>query len=138
MIHRKEAFTLIEILIVVMIISILAAVIIPQYTSASEDSKLSNLKSNLQSIRAQLELYKMNHNETYPDDITVGLTQRTDSDGSVNASGLHGPYLIMFPANPFVDNPVQAVRTNGTPPAGWDYDKNTGVIVANTTGHGGL
>jgi len=137
--HRKEtAFTLVEILIVVLIMSILAAIIIPQFTSASEDSKLSNLMSNLQSIRAQLELYKMHHNETYPTNINTQLTSKTDSDGTVNASGAYGPYLHVFPANPFVDDPVDAVKTEGKAGEGWDYDNTTGVIVPNTAGHGSL
>ena len=123
---------------VVLILGIPAAIVVPHFTSATEDSKLSNLVSNLQSIRAQLELYKMHHNETYPTNINVQLTSKTDRDGTVNAAGLCGPYPHIFPANPFVDNPDQAVRTNGTPPAGWDYDSATGIILANTAGHGGL
>ncbi len=136
--QRNKAFTLVEILIVVMILGILAAIIIPQFTSAAEDSKLSNLLSNLQSIRAQLELYKMHHNETYPTNITKQLTQKTDADGTLNAAGAYGPYLHMFPANPFVDNLTEAVKTSGASGEGWSYNAATGVITANTAGHSNL
>ena len=136
--RNKTAFTLIEILIVVVILGILAAIVIPQFTSASEDSKLSNLMSNLQSIRAQLELYKMHHNETYPTNINTQITSKTDSDGTVNASGAYGPYLHIFPANPFVDDPAEAVKTSGAAGEGWSYNATTGVIVPNTAGHGNL
>jgi general secretion pathway protein G len=133
--HKQTAFTLVEILIVVVILGILAAIVIPQFTSAAEDSKLSNLMSNLQAIRAQLELYKMHHNETYPTSINEQLTSKTDSDGTINASGAYGPYLHIFPINPFVDDPVEAVKTTGGSGEGWSYNSTTGVITANTTGH---
>ncbi|MDP6045602.1 MAG: type II secretion system protein [Phycisphaerae bacterium] len=135
---RKAAFTLVEILIVVVILGILAAIIVPQFTSAAEDSKLSNLVSNLQSIRAQLELYKMHHNETYPTDINKQLTQKTDSDGTLNASGAYGPYLHIFPANPFVTDTVEAVKTSGVSGEGWSYNAATGAITANTASHTNL
>jgi general secretion pathway protein G len=134
----KTGFTLIEILIVVIILGILAAIVIPQYTSASEDSKLSNLMSNLQAIRGQLELYKMNHNETYPTNINTQLTGKTDLDGTINPAGLHGPYLHISPQNPFVDDPVEAVKTAGGAGEGWNYNSATGVIIPNTAGHAGL
>jgi len=135
---KNRAFTLVEILIVVMILGILAAIVIPQFTSAAEDSKLSNLKTNLQSIRAQLELYRHHHNKTYPTDLTAQLTQKTDSDGTINASGAFGPYLHKFPGNPFVDDPAEAVKTSGAAGEGWDYTAATGIILANTAGHGSL
>lgn len=136
--RNRTAFTLVEILIVVVILGILAAVVIPQFTSAAEDSKLSNLMSNLQAIRAQLELYKMHHNETYPTNINTQLTGKTDADGTVNAGGVYGPYLHLFPGNPFIDDPVEAVKTSGAAGEGWNYNAATGVIVANTAGHGNL
>lgn len=136
--RNNAAFTLVEILIVVVILGILAAIIIPQFTSAAEDSKLSNLVSNLQAIRAQLELYKMHHNETYPTNPNTQLTQKTDSDGTLNATGAYGPYLLMFPANPFVDDPAKAKLTTGGAGEGWTYTSTSGVLTANTTGHSGL
>ncbi len=53
---RKGGFTLVEILIVVIILGILAAIVIPQFTSASESAKASSLVSQMQTIRSQLEL----------------------------------------------------------------------------------
>jgi len=139
----KTAFTLVEILIVVIILGVLAAIVIPQFSSAAEDSKLSNLVSNLQSIRAQLELYKMHHDENffgtkYPTNINTQLTSKTDADGTLNGSGAYGPYLHIFPANPFVEDVAEAVKTGGAAGEGWSYTAATGVIVANSTGHSGL
>ena len=140
---NKPAFTLVEILIVVTILAILAAIVVPHFVSAEEESKLTNLMSNLQSIRTQLELYKMTHDRTffgssYPTNINTQLTNKTKASGAINASGAYGPYLHIFPANPFIDDPVKAVKTSGGAGEGWSYNPATGVIVPNTAGHGGL
>lgn len=67
LIHRgRRAFTLIEILIVVVILGILAAIVIPQFTDASQDAQLSSIQSQLQTVRSQIELYNV-QNVVYPD-----------------------------------------------------------------------
>src|SRR3954451_5706098 len=58
---RKGGFTLVEILIVVIILGILAAIVIPQFTSASQDARKSSLVSQLQTIKAQTELTRLQH-----------------------------------------------------------------------------
>jgi prepilin-type N-terminal cleavage/methylation domain-containing protein len=49
--RSRKGFTLVEILIVVIILGILAAIVIPQFTQASTEARLSNLKTNLQTVR---------------------------------------------------------------------------------------
>jgi general secretion pathway protein G len=66
--NRKSAFTLVEILIVVIILGILAAIVIPQFTSASQDARKNSLVSQLQTIKAQLELARLQHLDK--DDLT--------------------------------------------------------------------
>jgi hypothetical protein len=85
-----------------------------------------------------LELYRMHHHGAYPADLTDGLTKKTDSNGTLNASGAYGPYMHIFPPNPFVDDPVKAVKTQGKSGEGWSYNSLTGVITPNTAGHEGL
>src|SRR5438034_9855462 len=58
---RKGGFTLVEILIVVIVLGILAAIVIPQFTSASQDARKNSLVSQLQTIKAQLELTRLQH-----------------------------------------------------------------------------
>ena len=103
--HRK-GFTLVEILIVVVILGILAAIVIPQFTNAGETAKASSLISQLQTIRSQLELYRVQHRGDYPVLTTNWnqMTGKTDSDGTANASGDFGPYLQQSPVNPFEDS----------------------------------
>lgn len=65
--NRSNAFTLVEILIVVVILGILAAIVVPQFTKASESAVRSTLKSQLQTIVSQVELYRVRNKGIYPD-----------------------------------------------------------------------
>jgi len=119
----KAGFTLVEILIVVVILGILAAIVIPQFTEASTEAKTSSLMSDLQTVRSQIELYKVQHNDDLPGaggaTFEQALTGKTDIDGAVDTSGAYGPYLQTIPTNPFNDD--DDVRIDG-PDAGADTD----------------
>lgn len=108
----QKGFTLVEILIVVIILGILAAIVIPQFTNASEDARKSSLTSQLQTLRSQVELYKLQHRDNYPTDTGAvdgawewdRLTTRTDEEGAaytgaVGQTGPFGPYLQSQPKN---------------------------------------
>jgi general secretion pathway protein G len=86
----KSGFTLVEILIVVVILGILAAIVIPQFTDASTEAKTSSLASNLQMLRAQIELYKIQHNDNPPSGVgstfVNQMTTFSDVSGNTNAS----------------------------------------------------
>ena len=148
----RKGFTLVEILIVVIILGILAAIVIPQFTEASGEARVSNLMTNLQTIRSQLLLYKTQHVETLPasaagEDGTVfanQMTSYTDVDGNVNATPdsdfPYGPYLQTIPVNPVSgDNTVTVVQDGATafaaPAAdgGWWFNSVTGQFRANLT-----
>jgi prepilin-type N-terminal cleavage/methylation domain-containing protein len=86
----NRAFTLVEILIVVVILGILAAIVVPQFTNASEDAQVGNVESQLQTIRAQIELYRVRNNGQYPPSLAAG--DWTDLIGA--------DYLRAAPVNP--------------------------------------
>ena len=135
--RHRGAFTLIEVLIVVVIMAVLAATIIPQFTASSEDAQDATLHFNMRTLRSQIELYKMQHNGEYPD--AIG-----DAAGTTGAAGdsfPFGPYVEIVPDNPYDGNNAltsvdlsgaKATAVSGTA-GGWQYDPNTGDIWPNNT-----
>ncbi len=98
----RKAFTLIEILIVVIILGILAAIVVPQFTSATEEAQISNMQSTLQTIRNQTELYRVRNNGQYPDFLGVLAGGWGDPLAATAVlQGLRGvDYLRSDPVNP--------------------------------------
>lgn len=122
-----KGFTLVELLIVVIILTILAAIVVPQFATSTEDAKFGSLKMTLSEMRNAVELYYHQHNNRYPgayketDGTTaIGvaadaatafvaqLTQYSDGNGKVSgtkdATYKFGPYIkkLAMPQNPFM------------------------------------
>lgn len=123
-IHGGAGFTLVELMIVVSILAILAALVIPKFTNASMLAQSSATLDSLRSTRVALERYKMDHGDTYPDidDLWSALTGKTDLDGTINASGDFGPYLINSPENPYTNSNTVEDFGDGDATDGWEYD----------------
>jgi prepilin-type N-terminal cleavage/methylation domain-containing protein len=128
-----RGFTLIELLIVVIILAILAAIAIPQFTASTADAQFSALDANLATVRSALEQYRVQHtNNAYPGAVAstggiacpgggnstaaaVGevamrmqLTSFTNAAGETCAIGdrvnfRFGPYLRAIPVEPFTN-----------------------------------
>jgi len=140
----KKGFTLVEILIVVIILGILAAIVIPQFTQASTEARISNLRTNLQTIRSQLLLYKTQHTENYPDaDFVSQMTKYSDITGETSAapsaSYPFGPYLQTIPVNPISGKSTVRIVTgasttfSATADGGWWFNGTTGEFRADLT-----
>ena len=126
----RKGFTLIEILIVVIILGILAAIVIPQFAGASQDARTQSLRSTVQTLRSQIALYKLQHGDTLPD-----LTLNSGSNWTLlTASGTYngstvGPYMQAVPTNSLTNGSVVKNGTfGGTAVTGADYvyDYNSG------------
>ena len=96
----RQGFTLIEILIVVVILGILAAIVIPQFTDASQEAAASNLRSQLQTIRSQIELYNVQNPGTMFD-----ATVAAPGDATFWDPLIQGNYLQAAPLNPLTPDP---------------------------------
>ncbi len=128
---NSRGFTLIELVIIIVILGILAAVAIPQYQNMSEDAKKASCRALLGSLRSGVTIYYANQavttgTATWP---TVGLLE-TPTEVMAQA----------IPANPYVaeanapDSVVTGV-TKGTivgTRGGWAYNPTTGEIWANS------
>ena len=124
------AFTLVEVLIVVIVLGILAAIVVPQFSSAADDANLSALTTNLQTIRAQIELYRLQHNNTYPTlaKFVAQMTAGTDVAGDAGTD--FGPYLLAIPPNPFTAVSTVTADAFGAG-KGWYYNETTGEFRCN-------
>jgi len=121
----NRGFTLVEILIVVVILGILAAIVVPQFTQASTEAKVSSSLSSLQSLRSQIELYRIQHNDNVPtladfeDAMTMCSNAALSGDGYVEVEGRdkavypYGPYMQILPVNPW--NNQRGVAAAGGP-----------------------
>ena len=122
---KNGGFTLVEILIVVVILGILAAIVIPQFTQASTEAREASLASNLQTMRSQIELYKIQHSDVWPDVTTLALFT---ADMCTQGADGFGPYLQQIPVNPFATSATVTLTSgagDGTPAAASHWYINT-------------
>jgi general secretion pathway protein G len=108
--HVRKAFTLVEILIVVVILGILAAIVVPQFTNATQDAQAGNIKAQLDTLNNQIELFRARTNGA-PD-------LATDWDQMID-----GGYIKAAPRNPF--NGLSTVDTASSTTTGWVFVNNT-------------
>ncbi|MEI7576641.1 MAG: prepilin-type N-terminal cleavage/methylation domain-containing protein [Armatimonadota bacterium] len=102
--NRRNAFTLVELLIVIIIIAVLAAIAIPKFSNSTTRSKESALRSNLKLARNAVELFRADTG-LFPKDlaslaVTTAPTQGYDSTATLvalTAADWRGPYLQAVP-----------------------------------------
>jgi type II secretion system protein G len=134
----RRAFTLVEILIVVVILGILSAIVVPQFTSATRDAMAGNLEAQLETLNNQIELYKARNNAQLPPNFVAGTTTSQNDPGPwvdlINQGYIKGP----------PQNPACPSYTNGGSPGGlaigagitgaanvgWAYDSTAGTLYA--------
>lgn len=129
----KKAFTLIEILIVVVILGILAAIVIPQFTKASDDAQAGNVQTQLSTIRNMIELYRVRNNGAYPTTFAGGTWGNPAAGGTAAVQGLRGPdYLRSDPVNPRTNSSVISAGNSHTASttSGWIWDSATSTMYA--------
>ena len=133
--HRAQhakAFTLVEILIVVVILGVLAAIVLPQFAGTTAAARSSNTESLLHTLRSQVELYRAQHDDDAPTlaQLWTVMVSKTDVNGNVDANGRYGPYLVREPVNAWTSSSTVVAVGAGTANDGWEYDETTGYITA--------
>jgi general secretion pathway protein G len=127
----RKAFTLVEILIVVVILGILAAIVVPQFTNATQDAQGGNIQTQLDTIQNQIELWKARKG-SYP---TIAELNTDSTNVAFVGKGwgpfIDGGYLKSPPANPTLQgNQACQVIDVADATHGWTYDVLTGTIGA--------
>src|SRR5690606_26180796 len=104
-VRAARGFTLIEILVVVVILGILAAIVVPRVMERPAEARITRVKQDVQGITTALNLYKLD-NFRYPSN-EQGLQALTAKpSGQPEAPNWKGPYLDRLPKDPW-SNPYQ-------------------------------
>ena len=146
--HRaRHGFTLVELIIVIIILGILAALAIPQFADSTQDARESTLQANQALIEKAIQRYRLDHGDKFPDTrIVEQLTQYTKGNGDPSTTKgppfNFGPYLNAFPPNALAPAGVEPrsvsvvdsaapLSPDANPTSGWKYSTATGQIIAN-------
>lgn len=126
----KSAFTLVEILIVVVILGILAAVVVPRFVGAVEEASVGTTQSELHKLRRAVDVYRVRNGDSLP------LVNAGDGTWGDLISG-DGSYLKEAPLNPYVGGDNQkTILIRDTPDEefqseyAWVYSSATGDVWA--------
>lgn len=115
----KKGFTIVELLIVIVVISILATISIVAYNGVQERARDSQRRGDVQAIVKALELYYID-NGRYPPgsgSTTINTGWSTTADGSwANLASLLRPYLATLPRDP-----ISTPNANVQVPNGYNY-----------------
>ncbi|MCW5756950.1 MAG: prepilin-type N-terminal cleavage/methylation domain-containing protein [Phycisphaeraceae bacterium] len=138
----RKAFTLVEILIVVVILGILAAIVIPQFTSASEEAQASSAASQLSTVRNQIELFRVRNNGVAPEIANLFTGDAADPftkpDPGYWLSIVNADHMRVAPKNPRTGTDTIGAGEESDSLGyvqrgddGWIYDEDTGRIWMN-------
>jgi len=133
----KTRSSYVELITIAIVLSVVALTAVPKFIEASPEFRTSGLIDGLQQMRAQLDLYRAQHENNLPpvDSFESFKTAMTTKIGQ------YGPYVEKVPVNPF--NNLSTVRFDGEPAgadkAGWRIDTKTGLFQAdNNAEYAGL
>jgi len=129
-----KGFTLVEILIVVVILGILAAIVVPQFTNAANEARDGNVATQVSTMENQFELWAARNNGSYPDLATSGETfADMVTDGFFKDLPVN-PYTgtSTIVANTTFDDADPSLSTfvSAGSTVGWQYDAGSGNIAA--------
>jgi general secretion pathway protein G len=99
--RSSRGFTLIEVLVVVVILAILAAIVVPRVIGRTDDAMIAKAKADVQGLGTALNLYKLD-NFTYPStDQGLDALVQKPSGSPEAANWRSGGYIDRLPKDPW-------------------------------------
>ena len=151
-------FALVEIVIVMILLGVLAALVGPRFANAANIQEQTSLRGKLRVLRTQIYVYRAEHHGVPPgyprgdrsyvpteETFIAQLTQYTNAAGDTSPAPTEeyrfGPYLERIPDNPLnSSDQIRLMTSKEQFPAvpagdqGWVYQPSTGLISANSPG----
>lgn len=131
----KRGFSLVELIIVVAVLGIMAAIVVPQFQSHSTQARKAVAKDSLRILRSAIELYTAQHGGVPPG------YENDDPDTTPTSSNFYdqllvdGKYLSKMPKNPFNNQKnimmignIETFPASPLPGCGWVYQAATKTI----------
>jgi prepilin-type N-terminal cleavage/methylation domain-containing protein len=138
---RETGFTLVELIIVVAILGILAAIVLPEFQGHVQKAKEAAAKDSLRILREAIERYAADHNGIPPGYLNNNATSTPFDLYLYNQLCVDGNYLPQFPTNPFNDlytiatfSNTASLPANATGNSGWIYKPATKTVKLNWPG----
>jgi general secretion pathway protein G len=97
----KRALSLVELMIVLAVIGILAAIIVPQFQESSSEAREAVAKDHLRILRSTIELYAARHSGAAPGYENDIAGTEPSSAYFIQQTVLSGKYFRTMPKNPF-------------------------------------
>lgn len=124
--ERRKGFTLVELLVVIVVLAVLAAIVLPKFMDSSARSKESSLRTDLKLVRNAISAFQADTAKlpgSLADLSETDVSKVKDASGAaISTKDWHGPY-------------IEAVPTDPIGGGSFTYDKTTGKVSSSASGN---
>jgi len=129
---RRNGFTLVELVVVIMILGILAGVAAPKFMSTSATASDNGLKQSLGVVRDAIELYAAQNAGTYPGSAGTEGGFKSDIQPFLRGTGFPKCPVAKKDSSVRVESGETALSGEDEPSTSWAYNKDTGEFICNS------